>query len=928
MSLPLKLQKISDWISTIASATKTTIEFSVQSGFLQDTMKEICDRGGVAGAVFKLGAMTLDLTAGKADAETRIGAHLSNAFLKTLNTELGQQTDDDPHKFISPDAWKAYQSGFLEDAAKTTLSAEFTWLKVIGDRGRKSSRSWPVVNELADFARRAVWEAADGPNAADIELRQFADVIRGRVHEALARSVDEFVVDRVINEAFLVETPTVARQALELLNEQFVSLKSAYLFNEVPQDALFISPTIKVADYSETHVEEDWGKIESQEGGDDFLAEELSRRAGRRGVIVVEGEMGIGKSCLMRAVASKLAERFLGDKKQAVVSANWRDIYEKSDLIEGVQQHVQNEYGLPIIGLPEEERLVFLIDGFDEMRSHEAAVIDQYFRSLVELSAKHKSPLVLAMRSTVVTDTIRRLWKDKNVLVIKVDAFTDADTDQWARRWCEHRQVNDVTGKGLRQLCGGLEELTRTPLLLFMLARYVQPVAKGRKTALTRSEIFRTFIDETIRGKARMSGEKAGLEVREQNFRHLLQEIAWIASWPMHGGKCPTRVLRERICDSRDPKQHLKEEFGFGDVRTAFVLQFFEPGDHAEEFEFHPEGFRHYLLAEWAVRTQWEAMIYDDVSPSYPTGRSRNDARNALAQFPLREVERHLVNEIYEQLPPMLNAEDKKVSGQNSKTFGLSASASVEQLWERLRREGSSPPSHSWATDTAVGAPKGQDTRQSLEETRLLTNHWDHSLLGLFGLSRGRQANPTLLRKDTLRDIYHLKSAIGQQDANLEYHLSDINLNNHELNYVDASHTLFYGSLLMKFNGRWANFRWGQFSKAVLIQADLRDALLIRANFNDADLTGAILARANLTGATLGATNLTEADLREANLTHANLIETNLTDADLRCANLSGAILNGANLSGARLNGANLSGARLDQTDLSGAILDGAIGVH
>ena len=44
---------------SFTSVWRVTVEFAVESGFLQDSLKEIRDRAGVAGAVFKLGAMAI-----------------------------------------------------------------------------------------------------------------------------------------------------------------------------------------------------------------------------------------------------------------------------------------------------------------------------------------------------------------------------------------------------------------------------------------------------------------------------------------------------------------------------------------------------------------------------------------------------------------------------------------------------------------------------------------------------------------------------------------------------------------------------------------------------------------------------------------------------------------------------------------------------
>ena len=75
------VRKVSEWISTIAGAAGDTVEFAVESGFLQDTLKEICDRAGV---VFKLGAMTIPKDKLEADAEYGCQRGLSTAWAAAL----------------------------------------------------------------------------------------------------------------------------------------------------------------------------------------------------------------------------------------------------------------------------------------------------------------------------------------------------------------------------------------------------------------------------------------------------------------------------------------------------------------------------------------------------------------------------------------------------------------------------------------------------------------------------------------------------------------------------------------------------------------------------------------------------------------------------------------------------------------------------
>lgn len=114
------------------------------------------------------------------------------------------------------------------------------------------------------------------------------------------------------------------------------------------------------------------------------------------------------------------------------------------------------------------------------------------------------------------------------------------------------------------------------------------------------------------------------------------------------------------------------------------------------------------------------------------------------------------------------------------------------------------------------------------------------------------------------------------------------------------------------------------FSKANLMDADLRGAYLKNADFRGANLKDAYLDEAYLFGANLSRVNLKDAELTSANLTEANLSRARLIDANLNGTILTGANLSHANLSGALLVGAYLNQANLSHADLSGALLIGA----
>ena len=121
----------------LAKVAKGTIEFSVESGLLQDSLKDLCDQAGAAGAVFKLGAMALPNV--DADAEQRIAAKLGRSLLETVDGELKKRPD-----LITKKVWTKYRVHELDRVSTQTLSSESTWLQVFGSSGRKASRSWPI----------------------------------------------------------------------------------------------------------------------------------------------------------------------------------------------------------------------------------------------------------------------------------------------------------------------------------------------------------------------------------------------------------------------------------------------------------------------------------------------------------------------------------------------------------------------------------------------------------------------------------------------------------------------------------------------------------------------------------------------------------------------------------------------------------------
>ncbi|MDU9006882.1 pentapeptide repeat-containing protein [Sedimentitalea todarodis] len=97
------------------------------------------------------------------------------------------------------------------------------------------------------------------------------------------------------------------------------------------------------------------------------------------------------------------------------------------------------------------------------------------------------------------------------------------------------------------------------------------------------------------------------------------------------------------------------------------------------------------------------------------------------------------------------------------------------------------------------------------------------------------------------------------------------------------------------------------FSKSLLIGADLRNASLTYANFTASDFRQADLFRANLSLANMAFANLSQVQLSTATL----------SSTDLTSANLTGAILGEADFRAVNLKNANLSGAYVEEAMFS-----------
>jgi len=102
----------------------------------------------------------------------------------------------------------------------------------------------------------------------------------------------------------------------------------------------------------------------------------------------------------------------------------------------------------------------------------------------------------------------------------------------------------------------------------------------------------------------------------------------------------------------------------------------------------------------------------------------------------------------------------------------------------------------------------------------------------------------------------------------------------------------------------------GDFYRATLREADMKNAVLVQGDFREADLQRTELERSDLSGSDFSRANMRSVDLEKSTLAGIVLREADLRDADIMEADLSGADFTQADIRGATLRRAHLTGAR------------------
>lgn len=688
-------------------------------------------------------------------------------------------------------------------------------------------------------------------------------------------------------------------------------------------------------------------KKRGEEVGAAPICSTLHAELAKHTLIVVTADFGHGKSLTARTLAYQAAQQFLSDgskpsaelvrpvfvKCQAAFStshielaravrrAQWLGLKDELGILELAEDDAALRPPSP------KQRTLFLLDGLDEVAFLERDILYFFEHLRGQLTAHHRA-IVFSRPHTLPTVKLEE-W---GIPVWELQPFHTEGEDlgqagQWLAHWNACSLRPPIEPSALRR--DGLEELARTPILLFMIA-YTWGNLDELYAGWHPPETEQSDREQEPQAQPDpMEEEEAAWDRKHRIYEAFFRAIAW-GKYERDRDAHPVilkaaRALREAL----EARSLLAANEDMSSARL---------GNHQTDERDQLTSAMLWLMG----RVAWQARCLQQLAKPKALTRSQVDhildreldlddskvadvARDGLLlamQADLSESSRpilfghqsfreFLVARCWAELLRVLTEPETKPEQKTGLIWILRGGRlrdgedhSFDFLRARLRQWNRAEQRRLYEWALAEFENDGMETQQPTLRADL-RRHFRETALALASVVVPSEG---LL----IRDVSHLRSLLAS------YWIAG------ESGRLWAPRLQAKGAVLPGANLPGANLAGAGLSMANLPGANLPGANLSEANLADADLAGANLPGANFSGANLSEADLAGANLTGANLSGANLSEADLTKADLTGANLSEADLTKADLSGADLSGANLSGAKLTETDVRRADLSGA----
>lgn len=624
--------------------------------------------------------------------------------------------------------------------------------------------------------------------------------------------------------------------------------------------------------------------------------------------VVVQADMGHGKSLSARFLAWKLAQQYLA--AQEPTSQTWLPIFIKcaedvtSSLVEdfpnvvrrALRRHARElQFNLaiddPACAPPElTTRTLYILDGLDEVGLGERDR-ERLFEHLCDRVGDTRRFLVLS-RPQVVPKTI---LKKRGVPLIEILPLTVSGRDSLAQEWIARwnllvqrpadkpiLKITDVASRGLTELAG-------TPILLFMIAyTWDEQVTQ----IISRAALYEAFFQHIAHGKHEQDQRAVHVPIRD-SAEHLLGKL--VDSGYLKRGELPrdamlwlmSRVAWKAHCLEQggyelcrsDVEDILKKELGMRGDREAtriicggllLALQADPDGDDPTLLFGH-KSFREYMVARF-----WASALRSIVAQSSASEQVRLELLRRLLEGRLLQKEDRSFNFLMD----IINQD------------ASSEAAPGCRDWSGGERKRLCEWANAYFNDESIDGLDGKpilrtDRRSYLREAALAIGSAVRggqivagdpltlrSLLSWFWL----RGETPILRAPGLQHAGANLTAVRLDDAVLDgANLEGASFVNAELSGVSLNDANLANSKLCDVRAAGLECEGANFANANMTDAELSHLKALGANFRGADLRGAKLDRANLRGAQLETANLCRVSLTGAALAKANLQGTLFT---------------------------------------------------
>jgi uncharacterized protein YjbI with pentapeptide repeats len=726
-----------------------------------------------------------------------------------------------------------------------------------------------------------------------------------------------------------------AQLVRDLLVQDMAAWGERHVFGNVPRERWTDGDFVPFLPLDALYVEMD-GVLDRESGaaGDPepllALLERLATADSPRPVVLVVADFGTGKSLSARMLARRWAELALRttsvslDALLPIYVRCAEDLpHEAVDLAATVRRAWKRQadgFGLALSEDDEallwpagSQRMVCLLDGLDEV-----SLGDQHLKTLLQrlhgkTTARHRFIVFSRPGAVPPLDEL-----GNSVAVVRVQPFRAPQIERWIACWNQARPgAQPVTLSMIEKL--GLDEVVRTPILLFMVA-FTWEGRLARSLAPTRAEIYNGFFEQIATGKAAVDQERhrpiaaasEALLVALRNHRILddRAELRDAMLWLMARVAWEAQILDQRHPPEPLTRRHIDNLLQDGDlcvptdaahaIRIGLVLTLqseLRTADH--HFLFGHQSFREFLVGRyWAMQlhqiVRESPRAWDDRTAALLGGRLLGEENRSL------EFLVQIVNAVTDPRRPVGSPGWTDPERTVLVRWAQEVFSDEGQAFIRRDRPGV-------RGDVRLRGEMRlrDDARTVLREAALAIGSLTHDSPGL--------SAPDVL---TLRSmlawfwLHRLEPCVIAPGANLAgSRLDGVSLRGARLDRARLEQV------------RLSNAR---LDRVVLIGARLAAADLQGATLAGVVLDGADLTEARLTGARVARTSLVSACLDDAHLQHTQFDDCNLSAASLRRARLFAAILSNSCLHGANLEGAELAHAQLVSANLENARLTGA----